>query len=281
MPWVPELFSAPAVERIHARARREQLSAVPFFAGLLAGEMDPLIGSFAGEPELHHPVRGRIRGDDAFARFVADTVGWLGDRNVTVRPVGLINLPLRTVEEVVLEIDGGDGRRVELPQAIATDRTADARLLELRVYHSSWPLTGGHAVRPPLLQPDPGVHPGDVVGEYQRALAAGDAPAAVAAFDPDGELREPAGSAFVHRGHDGLRSLFDHFFSAGGGIPLEHCTATDDGRACAVEYNVVRWGRTELPPQAGIAVYVRGASGRLAAARIYDDADPPLGADRA
>ena len=39
----------------------------------------------------------------------------------------------------------------------------------------------------------------------------------------------------------------------------------------------MRWGKTELPPQAGVAVYVRGQSGKLAAARIYDDADPPLG----
>jgi hypothetical protein len=31
-----------------------------------------------------------------------------------------------------------------------------------------------------------------------------------------------------------------------------------------------------MPPEAGIAVYVRGDSGKLAAARIYDDADPPL-----
>ena len=39
---------------------------------------------------------------------------------------------------------------------------------------------------------------------------------------------------------------------------------------------MVAWGRTELPPQAGVAVYVRGDSGKLAAARIYDDADLPL-----
>jgi hypothetical protein len=60
-------------------------------------------------------------------------------------------------------------------------------------------------------------------------------------------------------------------------IPLEHCALVDDGRACALEYNVVRWGKTQLPPQAGVAVYVRCESGKLAAARIYDDADPPLG----
>jgi len=127
-----------------------------------------------------------------------------------------------------------------------------------------------------LLQPDPEVHEADVVGEYQRALAAGDADTAVASFEPDGYVREPAGGEYVHRGHDELRSLYQLFFSNAGGIPLEHCTSTDDGRACALEYNVVRWGRTELPPQAGVAVYVRGQSGTLAVARIYDDSDPPL-----
>ena len=64
--------------------------------------------------------------------------------------------------------------------------------------------------------------------------------------------------------------------AGGGGIPLEHCAAIDDGRSCALEYNVVRWGKTELTPEAGVAVYVRGPNGRLAAARIYDDADPPV-----
>ena len=66
------------------------------------------------------------------------------------------------------------------------------------------------------------------------------------------------------------------FFSNGGSIPLEHCAATDDGRACALEYNAVAWGQTAMSPQAGIAVYVRGDGGKLAAARIYDDTDPPL-----
>jgi hypothetical protein len=91
-------------------------------------------------------------------------------------------------------------------------------------------------------------------------------------------MREPAGEAYVHRGAAELRALFEHFFSNGGGIGLEHCAVTDDGRSCALEYNVVAWGATELPPEAGIAVYVRGDSGRLSAARVYDDTDPPPGA---
>jgi hypothetical protein len=32
-----------------------------------------------------------------------------------------------------------------------------------------------------------------------------------------------------------------------------------------------------MPHQAGVAVYERGRTGRLAAARVYDDVDPPLG----
>jgi hypothetical protein len=275
MPWAPELFSAPALERIREERRQERLASVRFFDGLRTGEIDALIGSFAAEPEVHHPVRGRIRGVPAFGRFVADTQTWLDERNVTVEDINFIVVPRGGVEELVLHLDGDDGR-LALPLALAADRDEGGRIIELRFYFSSWPLTGGHAVRPPVLQPDPDLHEADIVGEYQRALAAGDVEAAVAAFEPDGYVREPAGGAYVHRGTDELRALYELFFSNGGGIPLEHCAVFDDGRACALEYNVVAWGRTELPPEAGIAVYVRGDSGKLAAARIYDDSDPPL-----
>ena len=279
MPWIPELFSAPVLERLNRQAETGAAAPVPYFAGVTSGETDALVGSFAGEPELHHPVRGRVRGRRAFERFVADTNAWLSARNAVGGDVERIITPRRGVEETVLTLDGDEGR-VEVPVAIAADRDEDARIIELRVYYGNWPLTSRHANRPPLLQPDPDLREPDVVGEYQRALAAGDVDAVVAAFEPGAYVREPAGGAYVHRGRDELLALFERFFSNGGGIPLEHCAVTDDGRSCALEYNVVRWGRTELPPQAGLAVYVRGDSGRLAAARIYDDADPPLDSER-
>ena len=276
MPWVPELFTAPALQQLLDKRRRDKLVAVPFFDGLLAGEPDALVESFAGEPELHDPVRGRIKGVRAFKAFVAEMSAWLVQRNVSVEDVEHVVLEGRGFEEVVLHFDGETGR-VDLPFAIVADRLSDGRIDELRIYYSSWPLTGRHANRPPLLQRDPELRESDVVAEYQRALAAGDVDAIVAAFEPDGYAREPAGGQYVHRGPDGLRAFYERLFSNGGGIPLEHCALVDDGRACALEYNVVRWGETELPPQAGVAVYVRGQSGKLAAARIYDDADPPLG----
>ena len=71
MPWLPELFSAPVLERVLEERRRENLLAVPYFEGLLSGENRALIGSFAGEPELHHPGFGRVKGEAAFERFIA------------------------------------------------------------------------------------------------------------------------------------------------------------------------------------------------------------------
>jgi hypothetical protein len=265
------------LERIYDRAAADARAAapVPYFAGVTSGETDALLQSFAGEPALHHPIRGRVTGRRAFERFVTETNAWLTAHNAVVGHVDRIITPRRGIEETVLTLDGEQGR-VELPIAIAADRDGDARIIELRVYYSTWPMSGRHANRPPLLQPDPDLQEPDVVGEYQRALAAGDVEAAVAAFESEAYVREPAGGSYVHRGRDEQVALYELFFSNGGGIGLEHCAVTDDGRSCALEYNVVRWGRTELLPQAGLAVYARGDNGRLASARIYDDAEPPL-----
>src|SRR4051794_2372221 len=275
MPWIPELFSAPALERIRGQAEARAAAPVPYFAGVRSGETDALVRSFAGEPELHHPIPGLVKGSRAFEHFVTETNPRLTESNVVGIPIDRIIPPRRGIEETVMTLDG-DGSRIELPIAIAADRDEDGRIEELRIYYSTYPLTGRHLNRPPVLQADADLQEPDVVGEYQRALAAGDVQAAVAAFEPDAYVREPAGAAYVHHGQDELVALYERFFSNGGGIALEHCAFTDDGRSCALEYNVVRWGRTELPPEAGLAVYVRGSTGKLAGARIYDDAEPPL-----
>jgi hypothetical protein len=276
MPWSPELFSAPVLERIRSRAADARAAEpVPYFEGVGSGEPVALIGSFAGVPELHHPVYGRVKGEREFERFIVDTNAWLNRLGAVGGEISRVVTPWRTVEETVLTVDRGE-ERIELPVATVAERDDDGRILELRIYYGNWPLTGGHAGRPPLLQPDPDLRMPDVVGDYHGALAAGDVDAALAAFEPDGYVREPAGGAFVHRGREGMTAMYERFFSNGGGIPLEMCAVTDDGRSCAAECNVVRWGRTDLPPAAAVAVHERGASGRLAAVRLYNDVDPPL-----
>lgn len=102
MPWVPELFSAPALEHILDERRRDALLAVPYFDGLLAGDPDPLVESFAGEPEVHDALRGRVKGVAAFRAFVVETSQWLREHGATVDDVAHVVLEGRGFEEVVL-----------------------------------------------------------------------------------------------------------------------------------------------------------------------------------
>jgi hypothetical protein len=249
---------------------------VPFFDGVLHRDPDELAASFATDPLVDDPRHGRVRGTAAFVDYVRALREWLVEQTAAVvKPIRVTATPQRSVEEVSIELRGD---HPELPVAIVTDLAGHGRPRALRVYHSLWPLTGGHEIRSPLLAGDPSVALHGAPAAYQRGLAAGDAAAIVAAFEPDGVVREPAGGPFTYTG-DRHRRIYDLMFANGGGIPLELCTVTDDGTACVLEYNCVRWGQDAVPPQAGVAVYQRGPSGRLSAARIYDDVTPPEASD--
>jgi hypothetical protein len=239
-----------------------------FLSRLLSGDPNPLRAAFAGEPVVEDPTDGTVRGVQDFERFVRNRHGWLTERAARIEPIRTTATTQRVVFEALLRLRLAEAD-VELPIGIVGDRT-DEQVRAIRLYHSFWPLERRHRVRPPLLQEDRAVAVADVVSEYQRALASGDADAIVATFEPDGYFREPAGGEFIHSGYTKLREFMSYILAAGG-IGLEHCTVTDDGVACAIEFNAVRFGTQPLVPQSGLAVYQRGSSGRLCAARIYDD----------
>jgi hypothetical protein len=200
-------------------------------------------------------------------------MSWLAERQARIETVASTRVRGRAVVELLAHL-ADDGRQLAWPVAVVADCPDDWSVV-FRTYCSQWPVDGRRHVRPPILKPGH-ARPGDVVGRYEAALEAGDAEAIVSTFAPDGYFREPIGPHSAHRGTIELRSYFARCFSEGGGIGLERCAVTDDGVRCAVESNVVRWGSHDLPPQAGIAVYERGPDGLLAAARVYDDVEPPV-----
>ena len=251
----------------------EHLEAVE--AAVLRGDPTRLLGACPGGVRIDDPRNGRVEGEAAVAEFCEASRRWLADHDGRPRTIAVTSGTSRVVGEFELELTDG-GRIFVLPVAVVVEPDPGRRSVWIRVYHSLWPLLGHHVVRPPLLDRDPSVVESDVVGEYQAALAAGDAERITATFEPDGCFREPAGPQFRRCGTDVLRELFGLFFSAGGGVILEHCTVTEDGVRTALEFNAVRWGGHDLPPQAGVAIYERGPRGRLKDARVYDDVEGPV-----
>jgi hypothetical protein len=244
-------------------------------AALLSGDPVRLLEAFPGGVRIDDPRTGRTEGEAALRDYCRASRAWLTEREAAVTEGAVTIGRDRVVGEFDLTLTQ-DGRTFDLPFAVVVEPDPRAHSVWIRTYHSQWPILGRHVVRPPLLARDPDAHESDVVGEYQAALAAGDADRITATFEPAGCFREPAGSEHRRCGTDDLHAFFSLFFSKGGGIILEHCTVTEDGMRTALEFNAVRWGGIDLPPQAGVAVYERGSTGRLREARIYDDVDPPL-----
>jgi hypothetical protein len=242
---------------------------------LLAGDPERLLEAFPGGVTIDDPAAGRVEGRSALEAYCRASASWLRERRATTTVIATTIGPDRAVGEFDLRLTEA-GRTFELPVAVVVEPNLPHQAVWIRSYHSQWPLLGHHVLRPPLLERDPAVRESDVVGEYQAALGTGDTARIVATFEPDGCFREPAGAEFRVCGTADLTEFYARFFSAGGGIILEHCTSTEDGVRTALEFNAVKWGSVDMPHQAGVAVYERGPSGRIHEARVYDDVQGPV-----
>jgi limonene-1,2-epoxide hydrolase len=273
MPWFPEFANGMELARLQTRAAGQADPVGQYLAALNKGDTHALETVWPGEVVVYDPHSGEIRGHKRLRRFVRSSQSLLAERHARTETVAATVVGGRAVVELLAHVRF-DERELAWPVAVVAE-SHDDRTVAFRSYFSRWLFEGQRPVRPPILKPGP-AHPGDVVGRYQAGLAAGDTEAVVRTFTPDGYYREPIGPPLAHRGAHELRSFFSRCFSAGGGIGLEHCCVTDDSVRCALEYNCVRWGNFDLPPQAGIAVFERGPDGLLTAVRVYDDVEAPV-----
>ena len=274
MPWFPDFVSAVELARRQSRAAGRADPVAQYLTALNEGDTHLLEDEWPGQVVIYDPRAGEVRGHRQVRRFVSHNLSWLAGLHARTETVACTVAGGRAVVELLAHLDHG-GRELAWPVAVVAESPDDFSVV-FRTYCSQWPVDERRHVRPPILPPGP-AHPGDVVGRHQAGLAAGDAEAVVSTFAPDGYFRGPFGPRDAYRGTDELRSFFTRCFSAGGGIGLQDCAVTDDGVRCALEYNCVRWGSHDLPPQAGLGVYERGPDGLLAAAHVYDDIEAPAG----
>jgi hypothetical protein len=265
MPWIPELFSERVLEEWRERQARQKIVDVPYYDGLVAGEPDALVAAFSGVPEVHHPVRGRLKGELPLRVYATEVAGWFGARSAEARELLHVVGPERGFEEVVIASPAGS-----LALALVIDHRDGSHLDEIRIYFSVHAFIGHRTTRQPLLQPDPDLRLPPVIAEYLRALADADLAAASAAYAKDATIRTADGAIVpdIHAFHTDVCRQ--------GGLRLEACSLSGDDRHVALEYNVLRLADAQAPPQAGMAVFDLERGGRrIRAARIYDDVEVP------
>jgi limonene-1,2-epoxide hydrolase len=276
MPWFPEFVSAVELVRRQTSEAGHDDPVAQYLSALSSGDSRRLEDVWPGRIVVFDPRAGEVHGHRQLRHFVQRNMTWLAEHDARVETVATTTGGGRAVVELLAYLDGAP---VAWPVAVVAESPDESSVI-FRSYCSQMPVDGRRHIRPPILTSTAEL-PGDVVGQFQAALAAGDAEALVRAFMPDGYYREPIGIHETHRGAEELRSFFGAQFASGSsgngdrGIQVQPCVVTDDTVRCAVEYTLLRWGSAGLPPQAGIAVYERGADGLLAAVRVYDDIEPP------
>ncbi len=275
MPWFPDFVAAAELARKQTRALGRADPVGQYLTALNNGDTHLLETVWPGDLVVYDPRAGVVRGHRALARFIQQNQQWLAERHARVATVTSTSADRRAVVELSVSLDDKDDQDHAWPVAVVAE-SPDDRSVVFRTYCSQVAVDGRRHERPSILGPGT-AHPTDVVVRYLTALRSGDVQAIVATFARDGYLRESAGPASTHRGTEDLRSFFTAQFSSGGGIEVESCAITDDGVRCALEYNYLRWGDHDLPPQAGLVVFERGAQGLLAAVRVYDDVAAPMG----
>lgn len=197
-----------------------------FYTYLLNGDEEKLFSLFSGVQTIDTPFKGKIKGKEAFSNFIANSANWLKKHKTRPEILALTAAEQRICAEFILYLEY-ESKSIDLPIAVVADRS-EGKVSAVRVYHSTWPFTGKHQIRPPLLKPAENLEEPEVVKHYTAALHRGDADAVLALFDEKGYVREPSGSMYKHSGRDGQREFYIPALEAGG-ISLKHCTATFDG----------------------------------------------------
>ncbi|MDP6022847.1 MAG: nuclear transport factor 2 family protein [Alphaproteobacteria bacterium] len=234
-------------------------------------DVDGAASLFAGEPDMDTPECGRANDSASLERCIETTGHFLRERNAQAGVIHKIDSDRRCVAELAITLDGLDD---PLPVAVIGD-LANGKFASIRVYHNMCVYKGYFTARPQLLPlpPTPLVTP-QVVGDYFQAVHQNpDVERVMEQYADDAVMTAPPG--FKRRGKTDIRPVYKRFLETGG-IALHHCTATDNGYSCAIEWACDRWGEKHYPAlESGAAVYDY-KDGKLLAARIYDDLEPPF-----
>ena len=243
-----------------------------YFTILKKEDIESLSSILDDNSIMYTPLDGKIIGRDNIKKYILRQKEWLNTKKAKVEVINSIDITNRIIIEFIIYLNKDD-KEIELPIVAVLD-IENYFISSIRIYHSTWPLTGKHIVIKPILEPEDHLDEPDIISLYMEGIKNADKEFVLSLFEDKAYIQEPSGSKFRHYGKAGREKFYSYALDKGG-VPLKHCTATFDGKHFAVEYVFDEWGDNKFEPQAGIAIYEIGESGKIAAVRIYDDASPP------
>ncbi|HEY2516122.1 MAG TPA: hypothetical protein VGI39_34860 [Polyangiaceae bacterium] len=247
-----------------------------YFPALLDKEspsqaLEALAGRLGAKATVDDPLQGRAAGIPAIPDLLGKTAAWLRSHAAAYERVAFTTGIDRDVTEGTLALTF-ENKTLDLPVAVVAERRR-SREVELRIYYATQSIPdaeGGKRPRAPLVQPSVDPAPPAPVDGLLTALAQGDAKGATATFETDGGVRDARGMQHAKNG-GALQSLLEGWLAGNAGLELRVGGAADDGRTCALEYNLVRIRGREVPARAGLMILERGDSALLRAVRLYSE----------
>lgn len=241
-----------------------------YYSLVQAGEWESLFEKAAEGFTIDSPTFGRHAGKAALTPLFEQ------QRNILKKYRARIESPATTVMDNTTAVEfmlhfTVEGKPVEVPSILIADIDSDT-IEVIRIYHSTYPLSGQRKQRPPILPPAKYLSEPKIIEHYMKALRAGELETLLEQFEDDAYIQEATGA--THHGAATLRKSFTGVL-ADGGLPIQQCALTFDGDRCVIEYNLDQWGSRKILPQCGCAVYEIGPFGKIAAVRVYDDIVPP------
>jgi hypothetical protein len=241
-----------------------------YMPALVSAQAEQLARRLGHRATVDDPIFGRAQGTPALLTYLERAATWLTKHDGAFDSSGFTTGSDRDVTEGTLSVTV-EGARVKVPVAVVAERRPE-REVEIRLYYSTRLLLGKPTARTALVPRDDDLPVPPPVSAHLLALARGDVDAVVASFEPGGTVRDPLGREHIKEARGGaLHAFFDGLLagasSGGAAIQILKGARADDGRTCALEYSVTVAGT----PQPALAVYERGDSGLLRAARLYHD----------
>src|SRR5580693_3984441 len=148
-----------------------------YMLALVSAQADQLVRRLGDGATVDDPIFGRTTGMPALARYLDEVAAWLSKHDGAFDKVAFVTGSDRDVTEGTLALSF-EGRRVTVPVAIVAERRPE-REIEIRLYYSTKPIKGTHAVRSPLLPKNDEVAVPPPVAAQLGALARADIAAIV------------------------------------------------------------------------------------------------------